>query len=69
MLENGVQNPFDDDQLSFLSLKNNDGQYSLWPEFKDIPKGWTLTFGPASREDCLSHITQNWTRPLTAVDQ
>jgi len=68
MLDNGMQNPFDDDALTFLALKNAQGQYSLWPRFKDVPAGWETVFGPASREECLNHINTSWTKPLTAVD-
>lgn len=60
-------NPFDGDG-PFLSLVNAEGQYSLWPTFAEVPKGWEITFGPASRDDCLAHIDTHWTdlTPLSA---
>ena len=54
-------NPFDDTNGTFLVLVNDEGQHSLWPEFADVPSGWTRTFGPAARADCLDHITTTWT--------
>jgi uncharacterized protein YbdZ (MbtH family) len=65
-----MTNPFDDPDGTFLVLVNAEGQYSLWPEFADVPSGWTAAFGPGSRNGCLAHITENWTdlrpRSLTA---
>ncbi|WP_420548131.1 MbtH family protein [Curvivirga sp.] len=67
MFESGVQNPFDDNRLTFLALKNGKGEYSLWPEFKEVPTGWDITFGPAERDECLAHINAVWVKPLTSV--
>lgn len=54
-------NPFDDEDGTFLALVNDEGQYSLWPEYLAVPAGWTIAHGPASRADCLSHIESAWT--------
>lgn len=65
-----MTNPFDDPDGTFLVLVNAEGQHSLWPEFADVPSGWTAAFGPGSRLDCLAYVTENWTdlrpRGLTA---
>ncbi|GAA0228797.1 MbtH family protein [Actinomadura nitritigenes] len=65
-----MPNPFDDPDGTFLVLVNAEGRHSLWPEFADVPSGWTAAFGPGSRPDCLAYITENWTdlrpRGLTA---
>ncbi|MDL4817073.1 MbtH family protein [Actinomadura opuntiae] len=65
-----MTNPFDDPDGTFLVLVNAEGQHSLWPEFADVPSGWTAAFGPASRPDCLAYTTEHWTdlrpRSLTA---
>lgn len=53
-------NPFDDDQHKFLVLINAAGQYSIWPEFADVPPGWTQCFGTASRADCLEYVEVQW---------
>ena len=54
-------NPFDDDAGRFYVLANDEDQHSLWPVFADVPAGWRVVFGEASREDCLSYVEQNWT--------
>ena len=37
-----MTNPFDDKSGIFQVLINDEGQYSLWPSFIDVPKGWTI---------------------------
>lgn len=54
-------NPFDDEQLEFSVLRNDQQQYSLWPVFASQPLGWRLEFGPGTRADCLEYIERNWT--------
>jgi MbtH protein len=64
-----LSNPFDDDDGTFLALINDEGQYSLWPEFADAPGGWRIVCGPGSRDKCLSFIESKWTdmRPKSLV--
>jgi MbtH protein len=66
-----MTNPFDDVEGSFIVLVNDEEQHSLWPAFAEIPPGWSSTFGPSSRENCLQYIENNWTdmrpRSLSAV--
>ncbi len=54
-------NPFDDDSLEFIVLVNQQQQYSLWPVFAEHPGGWSTSFGPARRSDCLDYIERTWT--------
>ncbi|MFF0013699.1 MbtH family protein [Streptomyces sp. NPDC005374] len=62
-------NPFDDDTLEHFVLVNDEGQHSLWPAFAEVPAGWTVAHGPASRQECLDHVEQHWTdmRPTSLV--
>lgn len=64
-----MTNPFDDENGVFLVLRNDEWQYSIWPEFAEIPAGWTAVHGPAGRKECLDHVEQNWTdmRPRSLV--
>jgi MbtH protein len=55
-----VTNPFENDEGVFAVLTNDEGQHSLWPEFADIPAGWTVVHGPATRAECLDYVTANW---------
>ncbi|WJV50604.1 MbtH family protein [Streptomyces flavofungini] len=56
-----MSNPFDDADGRFSVLVNDEGQHSLWPEFAEVPGGWTVTHGPADRQSCLDHVEANWT--------
>ena len=49
-------NPFEDENGSYLALINDEGQYSLWPEYIEVPAGWTTVQGPAGRQTCLDYI-------------
>lgn len=64
-----MTNPFDDDTGIFLALLNDEGQYSLWPAYLDVPAGWHIEHGPAPRAACLEHIESRWTdmRPRTLI--
>jgi MbtH protein len=64
-----MTNPFEDKEGIFLALINHEGQYSLWPQFAPVPDGWTIVFGPESRQQCLDHIEANWTdmRPKSLI--
>ena len=64
-------NPFDDDNGIFYALVNREGQYSLWPTFVEVPAGWTIVHGEASRQSCLDFIEENWTdmRPKSLIKQ
>lgn len=54
-------NPFDDENGSFFVLVNDEEQHSLWPVFADIPAGWRVVYGEATRAECLDYVDQNWT--------
>ncbi|NYV73905.1 MbtH family protein [Streptomyces sp. UH6] len=65
-----MSNPFDDQDGTFLVLVNDENQHSLWPEFADVPAGWTVTHGPDTHAACLEHIERAWTdmRPRSLAD-
>ena len=65
-----MTNPFEDESGQFRVLVNDEGQYSLWPNFIDIPAGWTSSFGPDTRQACLDHVETHWTdmRPRSLVE-
>ncbi|MCQ6244827.1 MbtH family protein [Streptomyces malaysiensis] len=65
-----MSNPFDDADARYLVLVNDEGQYSLWPVFAEVPAGWAAVHGPDGRQACLDHINENWTdmRPKSLVE-
>ena len=64
-----MTNPFDDDEATFVVLRNGEGQYSLWPKFAKTPPGWVIVLPPSSRQACLEYIEKTWTdlRPLSLI--
>jgi MbtH protein len=65
-----MTNPFDAEDGTFLALVNDEGQYSLWPAFADVPAGWTVALAESSRQECLAFIEERWTdmRPRSLVE-
>jgi MbtH protein len=66
-----MTNPFEDEAGVYHVLVNREGQYSLWPSFKEVPAGWTISLKSANRAACLDFINQNWKdmRPKSLVDK
>lgn len=62
-------NPFDDPDGRYLVLLNEEGQYSLWPSFADVPEGWEVALAETDRTAALEYIERNWTdmRPRSLV--
>ena len=57
-------NPFDDEAGTFYAIINGEEQYSLWPAFKAVPKGWSIVYGGsngAPRQEVLDWIDATWT--------
>ncbi len=65
-----MTNPFEDEHGEYLVLVNNEGQYSLWPSFREIPKGWTVVGSRGGRQECLELIESVWNdmRPTSLVE-
>jgi MbtH protein len=66
-----VTNPFEDENGTYYVLINGEGQYSLWPAFKDVPAGWTIALQAASRAACLDYVNKHWTdmRPKSLIER
>jgi MbtH protein len=62
-------NPFEDENGTYLVLINDEGQYSLWPVFIDVPAGWTIAREADTRKACLDYINEHWTdmRPKSLI--
>jgi MbtH protein len=54
-------NPFEAESGGYLVLRNDEGQYSLWPDYVDVPAGWQVVSGPDSRQACLAYVERSWT--------
>ncbi|MFM0213240.1 MbtH family NRPS accessory protein [Paraburkholderia sediminicola] len=56
-----------DEDTTFNVVINHEEQYSIWPDYKDVPAGWRLAGKEGKKEECLAWIDQVWTdmRPLS----
>ena len=57
----------DSSHIIYFVVVSEEGRYSIWPEYKDIPWGWKAEGTKGSKQDCLDHISEVWTdmRPLS----
>jgi MbtH protein len=55
----------------YTVLINHEEQYSIWPEFKDVPLGWKAVGKTGPKQDCLDYVKEVWTdmRPLSLRKQ
>ncbi len=53
----------DDDTVPCVVVVNADKQYSIWPNAREIPSGWSEAGFKGSRADCLKHIAEIWPEP------
>ena len=51
----------------YLVVVSEEGRYSIWPEYKEIPWGWKAEGKQGPKQECLDHIEEVWTdmRPLS----
>lgn len=66
-----MTNPFENPDGQFVVLQNDEGQFSLWPTFREAPAGWTIVGPKGKREECLKWIDETWTdmRPRSLVEK
>jgi MbtH protein len=64
-----MTNPFEKDDETYLVLINDEAQYSLWPSFIEVPRGWKIALSASSRGECLDYVNEHWTdmRPRSLV--
>ena len=59
--------PDKEDTTIYKVVVNHEEQYSIWPEYKEIPLGWKDVGKSGLKADCLAYIKEVWTdmRPLS----
>jgi MbtH protein len=64
-----MANTFEDKDASYFVLVNDELQYSLWPDFAEIPAGWRIAHEKDTRQACLDFVERVWTdmRPRSLV--
>ena len=65
-----MANPFESDDISYVVLRNDEHQYSLWPADMNVPGGWEIIKSADTRESCLQFVEDNWTdmRPKSLAE-
>ncbi len=59
--------PDREDTTTYRVVVNHEEQYSIWPEYKEVPPGWKDVGKVGLKADCLAFIKDVWTdmRPLS----
>lgn len=45
----------------YAVVRNEEEQYSIWPEDRPVPAGWHRTGFAGDKPACLAHIEEVWT--------
>lgn len=58
---------WDSEDTVFRVVVNHEEQYSIWPDYLDVPPGWREVGVTGKKQHCLDHIALVWTdmRPLS----
>jgi len=61
----------EDETMVFKVVVNHEEQYSIWPDYKEIPPGWRAVGKSGLKLQCLAYIKEVWTdmRPLSLRKQ
>ncbi|MFZ0421849.1 MAG: MbtH family protein [Xanthobacteraceae bacterium] len=57
----------DTDTTIYKVVVNHEEQYSIWPDWRELPLGWQATGKSGPKAECLAYISEVWTdmRPLS----
>jgi len=57
----------EEDNTIYAVVMNHEEQYSIWPEHRTIPLGWSDIGIHGPKAECLAYIDKVWTdmRPLS----
>jgi len=51
----------EDDTRGYLVVINDEEQYSIWLDGRDLPAGWRADGARGTKAECLAHIENVWT--------
>ncbi|NUT32219.1 MAG: MbtH family NRPS accessory protein [Hamadaea sp.] len=52
---------FDDEDRVFTVVVNDEDQYSIWPDDRPAPTGWSAVGRTGRKQECLDYIAEVWT--------
>jgi uncharacterized protein YbdZ (MbtH family) len=60
-----------EDTTTYKVVMNHEEQYSIWPDYKEVPRGWKHVGKTGLKPECLAYIKEVWTdmRPLSLRKQ
>jgi MbtH protein len=50
-----------DDGIRYVVVINDEEQYSIWAEHRELPAGWHTVGVAGTKQECLDHIEDVWT--------
>jgi MbtH protein len=50
-----------DETTVFKVVVNHEEQYSIWPDDREPPPGWSETGEQGTKDECLARIGEVWT--------
>ena len=61
----------EDENAIYKVVVNDEEQYSIWLDYKEIPAGWRAVGKSGLKPECLAYIKEVWTdmRPLSLRKQ
>lgn len=51
----------EEDTTIYNVVSNHEEQYSIWPDYKEIPRGWKHAGKTGPKAECLAYIKETWT--------
>ena len=56
----------EEDKTIYNVVANEEEQYSIWPIYKELPKGWRTAGYTGNKAECGKYVKKVWTdmRPL-----
>ena len=62
-----LYDPDREDTTVYKVVVNHEEQYSIWPDYKELPLGWKEAGKSGPKPECLAYIKEVWTdmRPLS----
>ncbi|MFY1637336.1 MbtH family protein [Solwaraspora sp. WMMB335] len=51
---------FDDESAVYAVVINDEEQYSMWPDDRELPAGWRREGTVGTRSECLERIDRVW---------
>src|SRR5262249_27426971 len=66
-----LHDPDREDTTIYKVVVNHEEQYSIWPDYKEMPLGWKDVGKSGPKPECLAYIKEVWTdmRPLSLRKQ